>query len=79
LKVKADFPRLDSMQASDCLSSDGVLAGEVPDFAARPQQQDMAVAVERALAHGEVLIVEAGTGTARADCTVGRSRWNNWS
>ena len=53
------------MQASDCLSSDGVLAGEVPDFAARPQQQDMAVAVERALAHGEVLIVEAGTGTGK--------------
>jgi ATP-dependent DNA helicase DinG len=53
------------MQASDCLSSDGVLAGEVPDFAARPQQQEMAVAVERALAHGEVLIVEAGTGTGK--------------
>ena len=53
------------MQASDCLGSDGVLAGEVPDFAARPQQQDMAVAVERALAHGEVLIVEAGTGTGK--------------
>jgi len=53
------------MQASDCLSSDGVLAGEVPDFAARAQQQDMAVAVERALAHGEVLIVEAGTGTGK--------------
>jgi len=53
------------MQASDCLSSDGVLACEVPDFAARPQQQDMAVAVERALAHGEVLIVEAGTGIGK--------------
>ena len=53
------------MQASDCLGGDGVLAGEVPDFAARPQQQDMAVAVERALAHGEVLIVEAGTGTGK--------------
>ena len=53
------------MQASDCLSNDGVLAGEVPDFAARPQQQEMAVAVERVLAHGEVLIVEAGTGTGK--------------
>jgi ATP-dependent DNA helicase DinG len=47
------------------LSSEGVLAGEVPGFAARPQQQQMAVAVERALAHGEVLIVEAGTGTGK--------------
>ncbi|MGI9321697.1 MAG: ATP-dependent DNA helicase [Thiogranum sp.] len=53
------------MQASDCLSNDGVLAGEVPDFAARPQQQEMAVAVERVLAHDEVLIVEAGTGTGK--------------
>jgi len=53
------------MQASDCLSNDGVLAGEVPDFAARPQQQEMAVAVERVLADGEVLIVEAGTGTGK--------------
>ena len=53
------------MRASDCLTSDGVLAGEVPDFAARPQQQEMAVAVERTLARGEVLIVEAGTGTGK--------------
>jgi len=65
LKAETDCPRADSMQASDCLSSNGVLAGEVADFAARPQQQDMAVAVERALAYGEVLIVEAGTGTGK--------------
>ena len=53
------------MRAFDCLTSDGVLAGEVPDFAARPQQLEMAVAVERTLARGEVLIVEAGTGTGK--------------
>jgi ATP-dependent DNA helicase DinG len=53
------------LRASDCLTSDGVLAGEVPDFAARPQQLEMAAAVERTLARGEVLIVEAGTGTGK--------------
>ena len=35
-----------SGQASDYLGSDGALAGEVPGFAARPQQQQMADAVE---------------------------------
>ncbi len=53
------------MQASECLSSDGALASEVPGFAARPQQQQMADAVERVLEQGEVLIVEAGTGTGK--------------
>jgi len=53
------------MQASECLSSDGALASEVPGFAARPQQQQMADAVERALEQGEALIVEAGTGTGK--------------
>ena len=51
--------------ASDYLSSDGALAGEVPGFAARPQQQQMADAVEAALLQGETLIVEAGTGTGK--------------
>ncbi|NHZ69859.1 MAG: DEAD/DEAH box helicase [Thermotogales bacterium] len=53
------------MQASECLSSDGALASEVPGFAARPQQQQMAEAVERVLEQGEALIVEAGTGTGK--------------
>ena len=53
------------MQASECLSSDGALASEVPGFAARPQQQQMADAVERVLEQGEALIVEAGTGTGK--------------
>ncbi len=52
-------------RAFDCLSADGALAREVPEFAARSQQQEMADAVERALAHCEVLIVEAGTGTGK--------------
>ncbi len=58
-------PVNDCLQASECLSSDGALASEVPGFAARPQQQQMADAVERALEQGEALIVEAGTGTGK--------------
>ncbi len=53
------------MQASGCLGSDGALASEVPGFAARPQQQQMADAVARTLEQGEALIVEAGTGTGK--------------
>ncbi|HED19054.1 MAG TPA: DEAD/DEAH box helicase, partial [Gammaproteobacteria bacterium] len=53
------------MQASECLSSDGALASEVPGFAARPQQQQMADAVARTLEQSKTLIVEAGTGTGK--------------
>ncbi len=55
----------DHRQAAACLGSDGALAGEVPGFAARPQQQQMAAAVERVFGPDEVLIVEAGTGTGK--------------
>ena len=53
------------MRASEYLSSDGLLASEVPGFAARPEQQQMANAVEDALEQGASLIVEAGTGTGK--------------
>jgi ATP-dependent DNA helicase DinG len=65
LKTTPDFPQAPSAQAFDCLSADGALARELPDFAVRPQQQEMAEAVQGALAHGEALIVEAGTGTGK--------------
>jgi ATP-dependent DNA helicase DinG len=65
LKTTPDFPQAPSAQAFDCLSADGALARELPDFAVRPQQQEMADAVQGALAQGEVLIVEAGTGTGK--------------
>ncbi len=52
-------------QAAACLGGDGLLAGEVQGFAARPQQQEMAAAVEQALADASTLIVEAGTGTGK--------------
>lgn len=53
------------LQATECLGADGALASEVPGFAPRPQQQQMAAAVEQALSQGEALIVEAGTGTGK--------------
>lgn len=51
------------MQAA--FSGEGVLASS-PDFEFRPQQQEMAVAVARALEKGESLVVEAGTGVGKS-------------
>ena len=57
-------PRLRaSMGASELLGAEGPFASEVPNFAPRPSQQDMAEAVESAIADGHALIAEAGTGT----------------
>jgi ATP-dependent DNA helicase DinG len=50
---------------SDILGPSGQLAKQVPGFAARPQQQEMAEAVAQALADNSVLIAEAGTGTGK--------------
>jgi ATP-dependent DNA helicase DinG len=55
----------ESLHAAACLGSDGALASEVTGFAARAQQQQMAAAVETALAEQTTLIVEAGTGTGK--------------
>ncbi len=55
----------EAVHAAACLGSDGALASEVPGFAARAQQQQMAAAVENALAEQTTLIVEAGTGTGK--------------
>ena len=51
--------------ASEILSADGPFARLLQGFAPRPQQQEMAAAVERALKHNEVLVAEAGTGTGK--------------
>jgi ATP-dependent DNA helicase DinG len=55
----------DPGQAAQCLGDNGVLAGEVAGFAARPQQVQMAQAVEQALYQDDALIVEAGTGIGK--------------
>ncbi len=59
--LEADGPG----QAAYCLGDSGALAGEVPGFAPRAQQIEMAQAVEQALHAGASLIVEAGTGIGK--------------
>ncbi|HSE13885.1 MAG TPA: ATP-dependent DNA helicase [Rudaea sp.] len=51
--------------ARELLGRDGPFAGEIANFAERPSQQDMAEAVEEAIAEGQMLIAEAGTGTGK--------------
>ena len=63
----------DFSSASDSLSSvtseffgtNGALSG-LKDFEFRPQQQQMAVAVARALEEERPLVVEAGTGVGKS-------------
>jgi ATP-dependent DNA helicase DinG len=50
---------------ADLLGAEGPFAREVVGFAPRAAQQAMAAAVTRAIAQGETLIVEAGTGTGK--------------
>jgi len=54
-----------SASARELLGSDGPFAREIANFAERPSQQDMAEAVEEAIADGQMLIAEAGTGTGK--------------
>lgn len=51
--------------ARELLGPDGPFARDVPGFAPRASQQDMADAVEDAIANGHSLIAEAGTGTGK--------------
>jgi ATP-dependent DNA helicase DinG len=50
----------------DAFREGGVLAATLPGFEARPEQAALAGAVERALATGEHLVAEAGTGTGKS-------------
>src|SRR5512141_1731915 len=52
-------------QVEHIFSPTGILSRS-PNFEYRPQQQQMAVAVARALEHGEHLAVEAGTGVGKS-------------
>ncbi|MBN8727282.1 MAG: ATP-dependent DNA helicase [Xanthomonadales bacterium] len=49
----------------ELLGWDGPFARELPGFSPRTYQQAMAVAVEQAIAAGDSLVVEAGTGTGK--------------
>ena len=57
--------KINSASARELLGSDGPFAREIANFAERPSQQDMAEAVEEAIADGQMLIAEAGTGTGK--------------
>jgi ATP-dependent DNA helicase DinG len=52
-------------QVAEIFSPKGILSRS-PNFEFRPQQQEMAVAVARALEDGEHLAVEAGTGVGKS-------------
>lgn len=54
---------LDSLQV---LGDDGQIARRLSHYESRPEQLEMASAVEHAIARGEHLIVEAGTGTGKS-------------
>ncbi|MEE2971876.1 MAG: helicase C-terminal domain-containing protein, partial [Planctomycetota bacterium] len=51
---------------ANLLAPDGPIARRLDGFEARPQQIEMATAVEQALRTGERLFVEAGTGTGKS-------------
>ncbi|MFM1873124.1 MAG: putative ATP-dependent helicase DinG, partial [Planctomycetota bacterium] len=52
--------------AQRLLAPDGPIARRLGDFEIRPQQVELAVAVEEALRNGRHLIAEAGTGTGKS-------------
>lgn len=52
-------------RTQDFFGSDGPLARSLPGYEPRPGQRKMAAAVERTLAEGGHLMVEAGTGTGK--------------
>jgi ATP-dependent DNA helicase DinG len=51
--------------ARELLGPDGPFASEIPNFTPRDCQQEMAEAVEEAIADAQILIAEAGTGTGK--------------
>ena len=50
------------MKLLDCLSEEGPLRDILPGFSPRPQQTQMAQAVEDGLANAQKVIIKAGTG-----------------
>lgn len=55
-----------NLDCADFFGKKGVLAGSFGDYEFRPQQGEMAEAVEEALKKGTHLIVEAGTGVGKS-------------
>ncbi len=59
-------PQSTTATLSGIFASDGPLAKALPGYAPRPQQREMALAVEHALAEHQPLIIEAGTGVGKS-------------
>jgi len=53
-------------QAQNFFGPDGPIARRLPDFEARPQQIELAAAVDEALTNRRHLVAEAGTGTGKS-------------
>ncbi|HEY8555632.1 MAG TPA: ATP-dependent DNA helicase [Burkholderiales bacterium] len=53
------------MRSREALGPHGPLARTIPGFVPRPAQQEMAQAVEAALAERQTLVAESGTGTGK--------------
>ena len=53
-------------RASQLLAPQGAVAGMLPGYEVRQQQQEMAEAVERALAERKFAVIEAGTGIGKS-------------
>jgi ATP-dependent DNA helicase DinG len=64
--AKPTLVPLDLDHVAQILGPDGQIASALPDYEERPQQIDMLRAVARAFNDGEVLTVEAGTGTGKS-------------
>ena len=60
------FAGHEGVDPTDVLGDDGLVAKAYPPFEVRPQQIQMAVAVQNAFAQGHHLAVEAGTGTGKS-------------
>ena len=54
------------MQVAEVLGSDGIIAGRLETYEQRPEQIEMAAAVERAFGESHHLLVEAGTGVGKS-------------
>jgi ATP-dependent DNA helicase DinG len=55
-----------TLNATAVLGEDGRIAKRLPTYEHRPQQLEMAMAVERAIAEETHLVVEAGTGVGKS-------------
>jgi ATP-dependent DNA helicase DinG len=54
------------IDVANLLSPDGAIARRLKDFESRPQQVEMAAAVQRAMSGKSRLVVEAGTGVGKS-------------